>query len=140
MNLLYLAHSGIRFLVLFLGLIALAVAIHGLVKNREYDRDAKRAASAFTGALQLQFIIGIVMVIMGRFYSALIGHMVLMLLAVGAASVLNGWARRATDSRKAYRMALGAVVAALVLVVLGIGAIGRHPLESRAYTENVESR
>jgi vacuolar-type H+-ATPase subunit I/STV1 len=140
MNFIYLAHSGIRYLVFLMGLIALAVAIQGLMGKREYGRDAKRAASAYTGALQLQFVLGVIMVIMGRFYSALIGHMVMMLLAVGAASVLNGWARRSTDSQKAYKMALGAVVVSLVLIVLGISAIGRHPFESRAYTENVESR
>ncbi|HYW09659.1 MAG TPA: hypothetical protein VE913_22035 [Longimicrobium sp.] len=140
MNLVYQAHSGVRYLVLLFGLIALAVAIHGLVGKRQYDRNARRAAAAYTGTLQLQFILGIILVIMGRFYSALIGHMVLMLLAVGAASVLNGWARRATDSQKAFKMALGGVVVSLVLIVLGISAIGRHPLGSRAYTETVESR
>jgi len=132
MNMIYYAHSGLRFLVLLLALVALVVLARGLMGRRPYDGAARGVMSAFVGSLHLQLVLGIVMVVMGRFYPALIGHMVTMVLAVGAATMMSAWARRSTEAERGYKMALAGVVVSLVLIVVGISAIGRHPLESRA--------
>jgi hypothetical protein len=133
MNLVYQAHSGVRYLVLLSALVALAVLVRGLLGNRPFDRAARIATASFSGFLQLQFVLGLVLVFLRPWYGALIGHITMMILAVGAAQMLTKWAKQATEPGRAYRLALAAVGVALVLVVGGIFAIGRHPFQSLAF-------
>ena len=132
MNMVYYAHSGLRYLVLLAALAALVVLVRGRSGNRPYDRAARMTTGIYTGTLHLQTALGILMVVLGRWYGALMGHLIMNLLGVVAATVLIGWARREKDARRGYTLALTGVVVSLLLLFLGIAAIGRHPLQSRA--------
>lgn len=132
LSVLYHAHSGIRYLVLLAAVAALVLTARGLSGRAPYAGPVRGAVGAFVGLLHLQLLLGIGLVASGIWYPALMGHVVMMALAVAAAQLLSGWARRAPDAARAHRLALAAVAAALLLIVGGIAAIGRHPLQSRA--------
>jgi hypothetical protein len=131
MNFVYLAHSGTRYLVLLSGLIAIVVLLRGMLAKGPYDRAARIAASSFAGLASLQGLLGIILVILRPFYPALMGHLVMMILAIAGVQTLTGWAKKAeSDPARAYRLAVAGVVLALVLMIGGILAIGRGPLQS----------
>jgi hypothetical protein len=133
MNALYHAHSGLRYLVLLLGLVALAAFAYGLVARRPVPA-GRAIMGAFVGTLHLQIILGLVLVLGGIWYGALMGHLTLMLVAGAVATVALVRARRAPDERGALTIRLVGVVVALLCVVGGILAIGRSLLGSGAPT------
>jgi hypothetical protein len=124
------AHSGLRFLVLLAAVVALLVTALGTFASKPWDRPARIATAAFTGLLDLQVVLGIVMLILGCFYGALMGHLMMMLLAAVVAHGSSLLARRQREGRKAHGVALAGVVLALLLMVGGIAAIGRSPVSS----------
>lgn len=129
---LYYAHSGLRYLVLALGLFSLVVFAAGWFGRRPYGRLARIAGASFAGTVHLQILLGLGLVLTGIWYPALAGHLALMLAAAVVVTAAAARARRASDARRAYAVALGGVLLALLLIVGGIAAIGRGVLESRA--------
>jgi len=133
MNLLYHAHSGLRYLVLLAGVVAAVAFAYGLAARRPLGA-ARGLTAAFTGLLDLQILLGLGLVLGGVFYGALIGHLVTMLLAAVAAHASSVMARRATDERRALATRLVGVVLTLVLIAVGITAIGRGVFGSAPMT------
>ena len=138
MTALYHAHSGVRYLVLLLALIVVVTAIHGLVTRRASGKADRVTMSAFTGVLDLQILLGVTLIVAGIFYGALMGHLLMMILAAGAAHGASVMSRKTTDDRRAHTLRLGGVVLALVLIVGGVMAIGRTPFESNVPTTQAE--
>jgi hypothetical protein len=130
---LYHAHSGLRYLVLLTGIIALLVFAYGLISRRPV-RGAPALTAAFTGLLDLQLLLGFGLFFGGIFYNAVMGHMVMMLIAAVAANGSAILAPRATTKRQELVMRLAGVVIALVCIVIGILAIGRSVLGSAPAT------
>lgn len=122
------AHSGLRYLVLLAAIVALIVTALGTFGRKPYERPSRISMAAFTGLLDVQILLGIVMVVMGCFYSQLMGHLMMMILAAVAAHGCSVYARKQADGRRAHTVALVGVVLALVLIVGGISAIGRSPV------------
>jgi hypothetical protein len=86
--------------------------------------------SIFTGLLDLQLVLGFALVLLGIFYPALIGHLMMM---IGAVVIAHGAAvlgRRSDDPRKSHGIRLLGVTAAMLLIVGGIYAIGRTLLQT----------
>ncbi|HEX8904768.1 MAG TPA: hypothetical protein VF771_08005 [Longimicrobiaceae bacterium] len=129
-NAIFHAHSGIRYLILLAGVVALVLLAMGAFGNRPYDKRSRVAMAVFTGLLDLQVVLGVLMAILGCFYPALFGHLLMMLLAAAAAHACSLYARRQTDAKRAHTISLAGVVLALVLLVGGIAAIQRSPLGS----------
>lgn len=127
MNILFHAHSGLRYLVLLVAVVALAVFLYGLATRRDVGA-ARGLMAAFVGVLDLQALLGIILLLLWPFYGALIGHIVMMILAVAAAHVASVMARKSTDARRAMIIRTAGVAASLVLVIGGIMAIGRDIL------------
>ncbi|HLL84995.1 MAG TPA: hypothetical protein VK420_20160, partial [Longimicrobium sp.] len=94
MNMVYYAHSGLRYLVLLAAIAAIVILARGLSGKRPYDRPARISSAIYTGSLHLQVVLGIIMVVLGRWYPALMGHLIMNLLAVAVATTLSGWGRR----------------------------------------------
>jgi heme A synthase len=134
------AHSGLRFLVLLAAVVALVVQALGVFGRKAYERPSRLSMSAFTGLLDLQVLLGIGMVVLGCFYGALVGHLMMMVLAAAAAHGTSVFARKQADGRKAHTVALVGVVLALALIAAGIGAIGRTPVSSSGRPTCVASR
>jgi hypothetical protein len=124
------AHSGLRFLVLLAAVVALVVQALGVFGSRPYGRPSRISMAAFSGLLDLQLLLGVAMVVLGCFYGALMGHMLMMLLAAAAQHGCSVYARKQADGRRAHTVGLVGVVLALLLIVGGISAIGRSPVGS----------
>jgi hypothetical protein len=83
------------------------------------------AGAIFVGALDLQVVLGLILLAVWPFYGALIGHIVMMILAVVVAHGARVAARRAAADAARFGWALAAIVVPLVLIIGGIMAIGR---------------
>jgi|SRR6218665_162963 len=126
---LFKAHSGLRYLVLLMGLIALAYFVFGLVTKRPVDKKVRILGSSFAGLLDTQVLLGIVLLGSGwPFQPMLWGHLSLMVLAAVVAHVLLVVNRR--RAQPGFLLPLLGVGGALVLVCLGILAIGRGVFSS----------
>lgn len=126
-NVLFHAHSGLRFLVLLAGGIALAMMAWGMSGRRPYAGQSRASMAVFAGALDLQVLIGVGLLFVRPFYGALTGHLIMMLAAVGVVHGLSVYARKLMDARRAHAVALAGVALALVLIVGGIMAIRPSP-------------
>jgi hypothetical protein len=123
MNILFQAHSGLRYLVLLVGLVALAYFVSGLTMKRPVGKGVRVLGAIFSGLLDLQVVLGLIMVAMGRYYPQLMGHIVMMLVATVQAKVLLAMNRKRPNP--GYVLPLVAVALALALIAGGIMAIGR---------------
>ena len=139
MKMLYMAHSGIRYLVLLTAVLAIVGLVLGFVSSRQGEVSSGRAkgiriaTASFVGTLDLQVVLGIVLVVIyvseGLYYPAIIGHIVMMFGAAVAAHVGSVLGKKRTGPR-AYSAPLFGVLAALALVVGGIMSIGRGVMQS----------
>ena len=127
---LYQLHSGLRYLVLLGGVVALAYYAFGIATRRSPARVARAVGASFVGLLDLQILVGLALVLSGRWSPVVIGHLVMMLLAAITAHGLFVINRR--SARPGFGLLLTAVAVALLLIVGGIFAIGRGPLQSTA--------
>lgn len=124
------AHSGLRYLVLLAGVVALVVTALGVLGRRPFERPSRISLAAFSGLMDLQVLLGIAMLALGCFYGALVGHLMMMLLAAVAVHGTSVYARKQADGQRAHTVALVGVVLGLALIAGGIGAIGRSPVGS----------
>lgn len=117
------AHSGLRFLVLLLGVVNLVVLGLGLAQKKPFGKLHRILGASFAGSLHLQVLLGVGLVAMGRWYPALIGHLVMMLLAAGAAQATMTINRKRPTP--GLQLPLIGVVVALLCIFGGVMAIGR---------------
>ena len=128
---LFHAHSGPRFLVLLLGVLNVVVLGAGLAQKKPFAKVHRILGSSFAGALHLQVVLGIIMVAMGRYYPALIGHMVMMVLAAAIAQVTMSMNRRRPTP--GLQLPLVGVGLALLCIVGGVMSIGRGLFTTSAF-------
>jgi hypothetical protein len=119
------AHSGLRYLVLLLAVVNLAVLAMGLAQKSAPGKLHRALGGAFAGTLDLQVVLGLVMVAMGKFYPQLIGHLAMMLLAAVLAHATQILNRK--RPQPGHVLPLIGVGGALALILGGILAIGRSP-------------
>ena len=128
-NMLFYAHSGLRFLVLLAGAIAAAVLLWGWRSGRPFAGQSRAATAVFAGTLDLQVLLGIATVLTRPWYGALMGHLIMMIAAAIAAHAITVYGRKQADPRRAHLVTLVGVVMALLLIVGGIMAIRSSPFE-----------
>lgn len=117
------AHSGLRFLVLLLGVVNALVLSWGLLQKQAFSRMHRLLNASFVGALHLQVVLGLVAVAMGRWFPALAGHIAMMIVAAVAAQAAISMNRR--KATPGLRLPLMGVAIALLCIVAGVMAIGR---------------
>ena len=122
---LYQAHFFLRYLVLLAGLGVILHAGYGLLAKRPYSKVMGWVTAAFAGTLHLQLLLGVALLFTGRFQPVLIGHITMMVTAAAAAQVTASVMRRRPEESRGYLPYLVGTAIALVLIVLGILAIGR---------------
>ncbi len=125
MDILFHAHSGVRYLVLLIGLVVAFHAAIRMFRGRPFDQTARRFAVAFAVVMDIQLVMGLVLLFLWPFYPELIGHITMMVLAVAVAHLAPALNRRRPPERKSLGLQLFGTVAALVLVIGGILAIQR---------------
>ena len=127
-TILFHAHSGLRYLVLLAGLAAFLYCLTAALRGKPWDRAGRVLMGVFTAVLDLQVLIGVVLILVWQFYPALWGHLTMMVLAAAAAhagSVLN---KRRPPERRSPMTAALAAAGSLALIVGGIAAIQRSIL------------
>jgi heme A synthase len=124
------AHSGLRYLVLLAAVVALVIQLVGTLRSAPYQRPSRISMAAYVGLLDLQALLGIVLVVLGCFYPAVIGHLMMMLFALIVVHACSVLARKQASGRRAHGIALAGVVISLALIVGGISAIGRTPVST----------
>lgn len=124
MTMLFQAHSGLRYLVLLAGVIALLWFLVGWLRRRPYGPPAPAALAAFLGLLDLQALLGIVMWIGGRRPAGSVDHLVSMVSAVVVLHLVVASQRR-RPRPAGFGLPLAGVAFTLVLIVLGIHLLGR---------------
>lgn len=120
---LFYAHSGLRYLVLLAALLAVAWFLFGHLTKRPVDRSLRIVGASFVGFLDLQILLGVLVLVTRGFYPQLIGHIVMMALAATVAHV--GMVVNRKRAQPTWWLPLVSVLVALLLVVGGIMAIGR---------------
>jgi hypothetical protein len=131
MNVLFYAHSGLRYLVLLLAFVALGVFFVGQVQKQAFGKLHRIVGASYAGLLHTQATLGLVMVAMGRFYPQLIGHLAMMLLAAVVMQVLLVVNRK--KPQPGFVLPLVGVVVSLLLIAGGVMAIGRGLFTTTAF-------
>src|SRR6185437_1797820 len=131
MNILFSAHSGLRYLVLLAALAALIALTYSVATGRSV-RPARILANSFAGLVDLQILLGIGLVMGGIFTDAVTGHLMLMVLSAVVTHAAFIVGQQASSDRRELGIRLGGIVLALVLIVAGIMAIGQSILGSSA--------
>jgi heme A synthase len=124
------AHSGLRYIILAAGLLVLIVALFGVMQKKPYSKLMRVSASIFAGTLHLQVLLGFVLLMSGRFYPALIGHIFLLLMAAVVAQIPVSVLRRRPMEERTYMPHLIGTAVTLGLIWAGVASIGRGLLES----------
>jgi hypothetical protein len=119
------AHSGLRYLVLLLGLVVIGYAAYGLANKRPYDARMRILATAFTGMLDLTVLLGVAHLFTSTFYPQLAGHLTMMVLALAIAHIVSVVQRRRPLEKRTYGPHVVGTVVVLAVIVVGILAIGR---------------
>ena len=119
------AHSGFRYLVILAGLIVIGYAAFGMVTGRPYDKTMRITSAVFTGLVDVTVLLGVVTLLSGTFYPALVGHITMMVLAVVVAHVVSVVIKRRPEEERTYAPHLVGTLVVLGLIAAGILAIGR---------------
>lgn len=127
-NILFHAHSGLRYLVLLAGVLSLGYSLMAMLRSRPWDRPGRILLVSFVGLLDLQVLIGLVLVFARVFYPALWGHLVMMVLAAVVAHIAAAINKRRPPETRSHLVAVLGSAGALILIIGGISAIGRSIL------------
>ena len=119
-----LAHSLLRYGILALAVSCIVYAAYGLIARREHDRPMRRLASALSGTLFAQLLLGFAVLFSGRVYGAMVAHIFAALGAALAAQLPVSVMRRRPAAERTYGLHLAASVVVLTLVLVGIMAVG----------------
>jgi hypothetical protein len=125
MTALLYAHSGFRYVVFLLGVLTVVYALYGLFGRRPVDRTMRILGAAFAGSFHLQILLGLSVLLTGRFSGMVIGHLMMMLLAAATAQIVASVMRRRPAERRTHAPYLVGALAALGLAAAGVMALGR---------------
>lgn len=123
-GMLFMAHSGVRYLVLLTAVIALLLALLSL-RRGALSRAGEIAGRVYVGVLDLQFLLGLGTVLTRPFIPQYIGHIVMMLLAVALMHAVSVAVKKRPEGARPPGMLAAGIAGTLVLIIVGITAIGR---------------
>ncbi len=122
---LFYAHSGLRYLVLFAGILVLGYAVYGQATKREYDKTMRILAAVFTGSIDLTVLLGVAHLMSSVFYPQLSGHIAPMVLAAVVAHLVSAVMKRRPIAERTFMPHIVSTLIVLGLIATGIMAIGR---------------
>ena len=126
MNILLMAHSGLRWLVLLVAVIAIIEFLIGWLQRGQYKGMDRGLMAAFSGLLDLQSLLGVILLIWSGlagvgFPFFRIAHGLIMIAAAVLAHMSRRW-RNADDATR-FRNHLFLIVGSLLLVLIGISIL-----------------
>lgn len=122
------AHSGIRYLVLLVGVVAVAYALYGMMSRPAWSNLANRIGATFVWVTRINLIIGIVLWIwkLVQFGWVTLGtnlgiiHPLLMFAALGVMEAMAARRGRATNDSDKWRLLLIGTLVPLLLIAAGV--------------------
>lgn len=126
MNILLMAHSGVRWLILLVAAVAVVKFALGWLQGGEFKGMDRGLASAFSGLMDLQVTLGLILLLWSGFAGVgfplfRIEHAVAMILAAVVGHVPARW--KNTESKRRFRNTLFAVIGSILLVIVGISLL-----------------
>jgi hypothetical protein len=126
MNFLFMAHSGLRWLVLLVALIAVFKFLAGWLRRSPFKSIDRGLMAGFTGLMDLQLTLGIIFLLWNGFSGTgfprdRLEHGLVMIVAGVVAHLSTRW-KNAEDSLR-FRNNLIVILVSLVLVVIGIAVL-----------------
>jgi heme A synthase len=121
----FMAHSGVRYLVLLAAIVAIGYLLMAVMQRRSFGKTSRTLSAIYTGLLDLQTLLGLLTMMMVPFYPQLLGHIFSMFAAVFAAHGFVMTNKRKPESEQTNLAPLLGVVVSAGLIILGVMAIGR---------------
>jgi uncharacterized membrane protein YphA (DoxX/SURF4 family) len=126
MNILFMAHSGLRWLILLVAVIAIVKFAVGWLRGGTYKGMDRGLMSGFSGLMDLQATLGIILLLWSGFAGVgfpmfRILHGVIMIAAAGVAHMSARW-KNSNDTTR-FRNNLAIIFGSLILVLIGISIL-----------------
>ena len=120
MGTLIIVHGMVRWLVALVAIVAIIKFAMGWLQKLPYMGMDRGLMSGYTGLLDLNFALGLIILIFGGGFNAVrIEHAVTMLIAIGIAHSSAAW-RKSDDAQKKFRNNLIVVVVSLIFIFMGV--------------------
>ena len=126
MNLLSAIHSWLRWLILLIAIVGIIKFIVGWLQSSEYKGMDRGLMSGFSGLMDLQSTLGILLLLRNGFSGTgfplyRLEHGLLMIAAAVVAHMSARW--KNADSIIRFRNNLSLIVGSLILVLIGIAVL-----------------
>jgi hypothetical protein len=115
-------HSGVRWLVVLATVVAIIAILIGLLQRRDYQTFARRWMSIFSSLVGLQWLIGVVLIIVkGQYLSFQWEHAAIMTVALVVAHLYLAFRRR--DDQTRYVASLVVIIVTAIIVFVGVARL-----------------
>lgn len=126
MDILFMAHSGLRWLIFLVAVIAIIKYLAGWLMGGQFKGMDRGLMAGFSGLMDLQVTLGIIFLLWSGFTGAgfpryRIEHGLIMILASVVAHLSVRWRNEVDPIR--FRNNLFLIVASIVLVLIGIAVL-----------------
>jgi hypothetical protein len=121
MNFLLTFHSINRWIIVVVAAIALIKFLIGWLRSTEYQRPDRILMAVYTGLLDLQLLVGIVLLIDRNFARRPLEHAITMVIALALAHAARLW--RNKPDRVKFRNNFLAILIGLLLIIAGVAVL-----------------
>jgi cytochrome bd-type quinol oxidase subunit 1 len=118
---LFHAHSGIRYLVFMFAVIAIVYIFYALLSKKPYDKTARILGIIFISTLDLNVLLGIILIVVRGYFSFQLMHIIFMTAALVAAHVFT--VNNKKREQPSYQIALYSIIVPIILIILGINQL-----------------
>ncbi|MBI5302129.1 MAG: hypothetical protein HY868_08335 [Chloroflexi bacterium] len=121
MDILFMLHAYLRWLVVLIAVVAAVKFAVGWLQKAKPAAMDRGLMSAFSGVMDLQALLGIVFLVLAGISMPRLEHAFAMIVAVVVAHVPMRW--RKSENTHVFRNNFFVIVAALVLIVIGVNSL-----------------
>ena len=134
-QILVMAHSGIRYLVLLVGIIAVVHALYGLMARAAWSSAANYVHLAWSWVVRINVLLGLILFVWGQAWNNIpaiaMVHPLLMIIAVGLTEMFMARRKKATGDRDTWRMFLAGTLLPLLSILVGVWVVVGNLMGSR---------
>jgi hypothetical protein len=117
-NMLFHAHSGLRWLVMLMTVVAFVYLLVGAIQSKPFDKLTHRVVVIWSSLFGLQWLLGLVLFIVMGSTTERLEHMVTMTIALAVAHAYVPLKKRPDATR--YYGILASILVVLVLIYMGV--------------------